>query len=374
MEAVMAIAHILRHEGVEYLFNFPDNRILEPAATQGIRPLQARTERTAVGMADGYTRVLNARKIGVVLTQFGPGIEAAFGGVAAAYADSTPILIISANLSERRYGQVPEFDPVPNYREITKWSARLSHADKIPQMLRYAFTLLRTGRPGPVLLDLPLEVGRAEVDSAAVEAYVPVAAPRTMASEADIASCVDALRTARSPVIHAGQGVLYAEASAELLELAEAMNIPVMTTLPGKGAFPEDHRLALGSGGGSWPDMAQKFAADADLILGVGCSFADAAYSMPVPSRGKIIIQIAHHERDFNKDVRADILVQGDARLVLRQILERVGAGDLSGHPAATERVAALGAARAAWESAWSPKFESEETPINPYRVFRELM
>src|SRR6186997_3294707 len=105
MEAVVAIAHILKKEGVEFLFNFPDNRIFEPAAVLGIRPLQARMERTAVGMADGYTRVNNARKIGVVLTQFGPGIEAAFGGVAAAYGDGSPILVISANMSERRYGQ-----------------------------------------------------------------------------------------------------------------------------------------------------------------------------------------------------------------------------------------------------------------------------
>jgi acetolactate synthase-1/2/3 large subunit len=373
MEAVTAIAHILRREGVEFIFNFPDNRIIEPAAEQGIRPMQARAERTAVGMADGYTRVSNGRRIGVVMTQFGPGIEAAFGGVAAAYADATPILIISANLSERRYGHAPEFDPIPNYRHITKWAARFTHADAIPQVLRYAFTLLRSGRPGPVLLDLPLEVGRADVPDELVDAYVPVRAPRTLASSDDIDACIEALRGAASPVLHVGQGVLYAEATAELVELAEALGIPVVTTLSGKGAFPEDHRLALGSGGGSWPDMAQQVVGDADLVIGIGCSFADAAYSMPIPTHGKTLIQVVHDERDFNKDIRIDHLVQGDARLVLRQLLERIRSGAVVPAPGADERAQRLAEARATWESAWASKFASDEVPINPYRVYGAL-
>ena len=373
MEAVLAIATILKREGVEYIFNFPDNRILEPAATLGIRPLQARMERTAVGMADGYTRVTNGRKIGVMMAQFGPGIEAAFGGVAAAFGDGTPILVISANMSQKRYGQSPEFDPVPSFREITKWSARLQ-PDRIPQMMRRAFTLLRTGRPGPVLLDLPLEVGRAEVSDDTVEAYVPVRGARTMASDADVADAVQALLGAKAPVIHAGQGTMYAEATSELRELAELLDIPVMTTLVGKGAFPEDHHLSLGSGGGAWPDAAERFVREADVIFGVGTSFTDSPYSMPVPTDGKVVIQLAVQEHDFNKDRRADILLMGDVKLVLRQILERIGrgSGDSSTHNA--ERIQLLSSVKQEWEERWAPKLSSDEKPINPYRVIGELM
>jgi thiamine pyrophosphate-dependent acetolactate synthase large subunit-like protein len=184
-----------------------------------------------------------------------------------------------------------------------------------------------------------------------------------------VQEAVRALLAAKAPVIHAGQGTLYAEATGELQELAELLSAPVMTTLVAKSAFPEDHKLSLGSGGGSWPDAAHRFFADADVILGVGTSLTDNSYSMPVPTKDKTIVQLSVDERDFNKDRRADVLLMGDAKLVLRQIIDKLkGKTTQNG-----QRIELLSSIREGWEKEWAPKLASDETPINPYRVISEL-
>src|SRR5438876_9867173 len=161
MNAAAAIANILKAEGVEYLFCFPVNALIDECARIGIRPIVARTERTLVNMADGYSRACNGRRIGVVAVQHGPGAENAYAGVAQAFADGSPLLFLPAGNPAARVDLPPNFDSPRSYRTVTKWAARVNAPQRVPAPLRRAFTLLRSGRPAPVLLEVPVGVAAA---------------------------------------------------------------------------------------------------------------------------------------------------------------------------------------------------------------------
>ena len=146
MRGNTALANVLKMEGTEYLFCYPANPLIEAAAIAGIRPIMSRTERTTVNMADGFTRVSNGRRTGVVVTQSGPGIENAYGGVAHAFAESVPILVIPGGPPRDRMAQFPNFPAVEAYGSVLKWGAQANQAARIPEMMRRAYTFL-TFRP-----------------------------------------------------------------------------------------------------------------------------------------------------------------------------------------------------------------------------------
>ncbi len=374
MDGLAAIASILKAEGTEYLFCFPANTLIEAGAVEGIEPIMSRTERTSINMADGYSRVTSGRQIGVCVTQGGPGIENAFGGVAHAYAESTPILVLPGGPARSRTAQPPEFDPVENYRGITKWSAQINQAARIPEMMRRAYTFMRSGRGAPVLLQVPSDVGQEEITDEETLDYESVAAFKSGGDPSDITTAVRMLLSARRPVIYAGQGVLWAEASAELKEFAELANAPVMTTNPGKGAFPEDHALSLGTGAGTMSKTVRHFLDRADLVFGIGCSFTTNLASTGVPS-GKTLIQCTVDDRDLNKEHRLNHAVIGDARIVLGQLIEEVrkqtGPEGRKGGGAVAAEVEQV---KKEWLEEWMPLLTSDETPINPYRVIWDVM
>jgi thiamine pyrophosphate-dependent acetolactate synthase large subunit-like protein len=372
MKGVDALASLLAAEGTEYLFCFPDNTLIEAAAARGIRPLVARSERGAVSMADGFARVANGRRPAVVAVQYGPGIENSFGAVAQAFSDSSPVLILCGHISDRRLGQAPTFDSVASFREITKWAVRINAAERIPELVRRAFVYLRTGRPGPVLLDVPSEVANADVDDP-VAGYVAGVRARSGPDHRDVVAAADALSAARLPVIHAGQGVLYAEATAELVELAELIGAPVATSLPGKSAFPEDHPLSLGAGGKTGLRTVSHYLDEADLIFGVGSSLTRTVFAAPIPP-GKVAIQATIDERDLSKDYPLRHALLGDAALVLRALLDelRGRGGDLAA--SRTEVIREIAALKSEIEDEWRPHFASDEVPMSPYRVIGELI
>ncbi len=372
MKGAAAVAHILQKEGVEHLFCFPVNPVIDTAAQLGIRPIMARSERTVIGMADGYSRATNGRRIGVCAVQYGPGTENSFGGIAQAYSDSTPLLFLPGGFPETRLGVKPNFEAVPSYQQVTKWVARVNRAERIPDLLRRAFTYLRTGRPGPVALELPMDVLGAEMEDSTLS-YWPVKGARGMADPADVSEAVKALLAARSPLLHVGAGVLYAQAWGELRELAELLQAPVMTTLPGKGAFPEDHPLSLGSGGMAWPRAVTHYLENSDLVFGVGSSLSISSFAARIPA-GKVAIQLTVDDRDLNKDYPIHHALVGDAKLVLRQMIEelqrRLGPEGRKGDDRVARGVKAV---KNEWLSEWMPKLTSNEVPINPYRVIWDL-
>ena len=373
MRTVDVIAHILEREGIRYLSAFPTSTLIEAAAERGIRPVICRQERVGVGIADGYSRVNNGRPPGVFAMQFGPGAENAYAGVATAFSDAVPVLLLPLGHTRERDGVFPQFSSLRNYAPVTKFVEQVTTADRVIDTMRRAFARLRMGRPGPVMVEIPADVAAEQLDPAVVESYRPVKGARSEADPQDVMAAARALLEARDPVIHAGQGVLYAEAGPELLELAELTAIPVMTTMGGKSAFPETHPLSLGSASGVMNRPVRHFLEKADLVFGVGTSLTRHPMTTPIPG-GKTFIQAIDDPIDIGKNYHVDFPVVGDAKLVLRQFIE--AAGELLGGGSRAERspAAEIAALRAAWLMEWNAKLTSDETPINPYRVIREFM
>jgi acetolactate synthase-1/2/3 large subunit len=370
MQGIDAVAKILKTEGVEYLFCFPANSLIDACASVGIRPIMTRTERTLINMADGFSRISNGERLGVACVQSGPGSENAFGGVAQAFSDSVPILMLPGGVARRTHGIPTHFEAVKNYGGVTKWLAQVNFADRIPDMMRRAFSLLRTGHPGPVMLEIPTDVSDEEIDDNFD--YKPPERTKSAGNPSDIEASVKALLDAECPILHAGQGVLYACATDELLEFAELVQVPVMTTMAGKSAFPENHPLSIGVGGHTGTGMVKYFFEKADLVFGLGCSFSKSVMSTPI-SNGKLMAHNSIDGLDINKDYAADYAIIGDAKIVLRQLIDeakkQLGGSERSRGAVMQE----IKAVKEKWLAEWMPKLTSDEIPINPYRVIWDL-
>ena len=371
MKVADAIAHVLKKEGVEILFSYPVNPIIEAAAVADIRTIIVRQERIGLHMADAYSRLSSGNKIGVFAMQHGPGSENAFGGIAQAYSESVPILVLPAGYPRRLANYYPNFNSTLNMQHITKWAEPLTMGRAVPEVMRRAFSQLRNGRPGPVLVEVPVDLFREDVPDDWV--YTPSFATRTGPDPIAVDEAAAVLSAAERPIIYAGQGVHYAEAWDELRTLAETWQIPVTTSLEGKSAFPETHPLSLGSGGRANPRTVKTFLAEADVILGIGCSFALTGFGVPMP-RDKTIIHATLDPMDLNKDIEVQHALIGDAKLSLQALVEsmadrdRTHADNRDGSLAA--RIAKI---KSEWLAEWEAKRTDNEAPINPYRVLKEL-
>ena len=370
MQAIDAVAQILKAEGVENLYCFPANSLIDACAKVGIRPIMARTERTLINMADGFSRISNGDRLGVACVQSGPGSENAFGGVAQAFSDSVPILMLPGGVARRTHGIPTHFQAVPNYGGITKWVAQVNFPDRVPAMMRRAFSLLRTGHPAPVMLEIPTDVASEDIDDDFD--YKPPEKTKPAGNPSDIAASVKALLAAESPILHAGQGVLYADGTDELIEFAELVGVPVMTTMAGKSVFPENHPLSLGASGHTGTGMVKHFLGKADLVFGLGCSLSTSVMSTPIPD-GKVLIHNSIDELDINKDYAADYAIIGDAKIVLGQLIDEAKKQLGGGARSSDAVVAEIKTVKEQWLAEWMPKLTSDEMPINPYRVVWDL-
>ena len=321
MNVVDAIARILKIEGTEFLSAYPTTSVIEAAAKADIRPVICRQERVGVGIADGYARVKNGKTLAVFCMQYGPGAENAFPGVATAYSDSTPMLLLPLGHPRDRAQVFPLFSSARTYASVTKSVETITVGTQVADVMRRAISLMRMGRPGPTMVEIPADILNENVSDTLIEAYRPVRVTAAGANVREVEAAARVLRDARRPVIHAGQGVLYAEASDDLLELAELLQAPVMTTMEAKSAFPEDHPLALGTGGPAVTGPTLQYLREADVVFGIGCSFTRHGMAASIPS-GKTLIHATNDERDLNKNYAADYPLLGDARLVLRQFIE----------------------------------------------------
>jgi acetolactate synthase-1/2/3 large subunit len=373
MKVVDVIAEILKREGVEFLSCYPTNTLIEAAASVGIRPIVCRQERVGVGIADGFTRVTNGKRIGVFTMQAGPGAENAFSGITTAYSDSVPVLLLPVGHARETSQVFHFFRSVQSYAPVTKWAEEIALASQVPDIMRRAFSYLKMGRLGPVLVEIPNDAAVEEFPLPAIN-YAPVKSTVSGANARDVSEAAKFLAQAKSPVIVAGQGVLYAEASTELVELAELLQAPVTTPLEGKSAFPEHHPLSLGTGAGVMPRPVHTFLQKADVIFAVGASLTKhSIVAAPIPS-GKTIIHATNDERDINKHYPADYPILGDAKPVLRQFIEALR-GELGNkNRAANGAASEIKKGKEEWMAEWMPKLTSNEKPINPYRVMWEFM
>ena len=372
MNGAAVIAEILKREGTEFLSCYPRNPLIEACAELDIRPILCRQERVGVGIADGYSRICRGRRNGVFAAQAGPGIENAFPGIAQAYSENVPLLVIPSGLPLARQHVHPVFRAADVYRPVTKWSALAHSVAELPDLMRRAYHAMRNGKGAPVLIEVPAEVWEAELDGELD--YAPVPVQRSAPDPDAVRQAARMLLAARSPLLWAGQGVLYAEAGDRLVALAELVPAPVVTTNPGKSAVPESHPLALGASTRSRPKMFTEFMARADLVLAIGSSLTKTPFGPGIPA-GKTIIHSTNDHADINKEYRVDHAVVGDAALVLDALIEEVGRqkGGGGGNALAVlkDEVAAV---KQSWLAEWSKHLDSEEVPINQYRVIRDLM
>src|ERR1700680_2698247 len=306
MNGAEVIADILKREGTEFFSCYPRNQVIEPCAAIDIRPILCRQERVGVGIADGYSRIKRGKKNGVFGAQAGPGIENAFPGIAQAYAENVPLLIISGGMPLAKQYVRPAFRAAAVYEPVTKWSALAHNVQELPDLMRRAYQAMRTGKAGPVLIEVPDEIAEAQFKGELD--YRPVPVQRTAPDPDAVKKAVEMLLAAKNPLLWAGQGVHYAEAGAQLAALAELLPAPVVATNPGKSAIPDNHPLALGGATRSRSKVFAGFMRKADAARAIGSSLTITNFGPAVPA-GKTIIHSTHDAGDINKEYCAALAV-----------------------------------------------------------------
>ena len=372
MNGAGVIAEILKREGTEFLSCYPRNPLIEASAALDIRPILCRQERVGVGIADGYSRIKRGQRNGVFAAQAGPGIENAFPGVAQAFSENVPLLVIAGGMPLERQYVRPVFRAANVFRPVTKWSALAHSVQELPDLMRRAYHAMRSGKAGPVLIEVPDEVFTAEYQGPLD--YAPLPLQRAAPDPAAVKKAAEMLLAAKQPLLWAGQGVHYAEASEQLAALAELLPAPVVATNPGKSAIADSHPLALGAATRSRSKMFADFMGRADLILAIGSSLTVTNFGPAVPP-DKTIIHSTNDPSDINKEYRADHALVGHAALVIDALiteLSRRKSG--SGDNALAALKADIAAGKKAWLDEWSKHLSSDEIPINQYRVIRDLM
>ena len=367
-----AVARILKLEATEWISCFPSNQLIESVAIEGIRTIMFRHERGAIMAADGYSRMNDREKFGVIITQGGPGSENSMGGIAQAFGDNIPILWLPGGPAISQYAVRPNFSPVRSYQSVSKYGEIITQADQVANVMRRAFHNLRNGRPGPVIVEIPADVGRQEVPEEALNYQPPKRSPQLPAA-GDIKDAVRVLLNANKPVIWSGMGVLLAGATDELKQLAELTGIPVYSTMPGKSSFDDRHPLSLGAGSSATSLPARTWLQESDVLFAVGSSMTRTSYGQPIPN-GKVIIHNTESIEDINKDFSVDVGIPGDAKLTLQAMVDevkaQVGENGRADQSKVTEEIARL---KSQWMADWTQILNSDEVPINTYRVIGDL-
>ena len=372
MNGFDVVASCLKAEGVEWMACFPANPLIEAVASIGIRPIVFRQERGGINAADGYSRQMAGRGLGVFAAQDGPGVENSFGGIAQAFGEAVPLLFLPQGYASTNYDVAPNFSAKQNFAHVTKLALSIDRADLAARQMRRAFHALRHGRPGPVLVEMPRDVMQQQV--AAVDAaYAPVRTARSAPGRGDVKDAIDLLLGANDPVLWIGQGVLYAGACDRVMALAELLQLPVMTTMQAKSAFPDDHPLALGSVNRTAPRTVYEWLGRADTVLAIGSGLTRTSFGLDIPA-GKKIIHATISAEDINKDYPADVGLIGDAGLTLDLLLDeakaRLGEQGLAENVRLKQDIAAT---KQSWLEEWLPHLTDDATPINPYRVVHEI-
>ncbi|MXO59725.1 thiamine pyrophosphate-requiring protein [Altererythrobacter salegens] len=364
-----AIAAVLKREGVEIVFGYPRNQILEAAARIDIRTVIVRQERTGLHMADAMSRMSKGGQMGVFVMQQGPGAENAMGGVAQAFAESVPVLVMPQGYALSQMYVPYNFNSTRSMASYAKHAEPLTSGGDVVPVLRRAFSMLRNGRPQPVVTELPYDVLDKPYEGDL--GYVPGKVVTSQPSAESVSAALDVLMSAKNPAIYAGQGVHWSEAYVELQALAEHLAIPVMTSLPGKSTFDETHPLALGSGGNGINGCVAKWLAECDVLFGIGCSFTATPFGLSIPPM-KRLIHATLDPLDIDKSVPSELALVGDAKLTLAAMLDEAKRREPKPRDAAPVAQAIKDCERD-WLAKWETKRNQNTSPLSPYRVLREL-
>lgn len=367
IDVATGIARILKAENVSWVSTFPVSKVNNAFGREGLKLLMTRDDRYAVAVADAYSRVNNGEKIGVCTFSGGinaAGAQVAYSGIAQAYEDGSPVLCIVDAVAAGTT-QNTRFDQDASMRGVSKWYGYLDKPERVPEFMRRAFTMLRSGRPGPVVLGIP---NASATYDETVDTYKSPKGWKTLPDPDDVKAAVGALNSASKPVLFVGEGVLYAGAAAELKAFAEKANLPVVTTLKAKGVFPENHPLSVGVRG----DHVVDYLKNADLIFAIGASISPGRFGHGIPdATSKTIVQCNIDEFDVNRMYESSFAIIGDARFTLTALLD-----ELDRNPA-NKRVDVSNEIKTAKDdglSVYREAMRSDEKPINPYRVYGDLM
>ncbi|MEC3980462.1 glyoxylate carboligase [Amycolatopsis sp. H20-H5] len=367
---MQAVVDILVSEGVDTAFGCPGAAILplyQALQGSGIEHLIVRHEEGATHMADGWARTTG--NVGVAIGTSGPAGTNMITGLYTAQADSIPILCITGQADSRKLHTeaFQAVDIVEIAKPVTKWAVQAKEAAQLPWLFREAFRIARSGRPGPVLIDLPIDVQKQEIEwDSSIDAPFPIAVPTP--SPLRVERALDMLLAAEKPLILAGGGVVLGEASGRLRELAELLGIPVQVTLMGKGSFPEDHELFAGMAG---IQTSQRWAnaafLEADLVLALGARFGDRHTGELSVYRGeREFIHVDIEPTQLGKVFGPDLGIVSDTGEFLDALLAAARLRTLSRSGAWSGRVGELKAAL--------PRREDfDDTPIKAPRVFKEI-
>ena len=365
------LAEILKKENINFLSCFPSQPLIESCAKINIKPIMCRQERIGVAIADGISRSTGGKQIGVFAMQGGPGAENSFPGAAQSFADNVPVLLIPGGESLKKSFISPNFISTNNYANVTKWMAQVNDINRLPQILKRAFYALKTGKPGPVLIEIPAEIWDQNLNELN---YTPVKKNLIRPDYSEINDITNVIINAKNPVLYAGQGIMYSDAEKELLNFAEILNIPVMTTMPGKSSFPENHELSLGSSAVSTTKMISHFLNKSDVVFAIGTSLTRTPYGRDIPE-GKIIIHSTNDPFDINKDYNVDYGLIGDSKLVLQDLISCINNKVTNFKKYNNLNIRQeIKKIKKEWLSEWENKLHSDETPLNPYRVVNDLM
>ena len=381
--AAYLLAEYLERLGVEVIFGLTGHTViamLDAIGRSSIRYVSTRHEQVAAHAADGYARA--SGKPGVLLTHLGPGLTNAATGVANAALDSIPLVVIAGDVQSYFHGRHPhqeinlhqDADQFQIYRPFCKRVYRVDNAGDLPRVIERAFHLAQAGRPGPVLVDVPMDVFSASLP---VDAFskMPAEIARPAIDEVTAERIIEALAAAERPVLYAGGGVLSARAAAELMELAEALEVPVAHSLMGKGVAREDHPLLLGMTGFWGTPIANEKCRTADLILAIGTRLAEAnssswdprfTFAIPPTRLFHIDADVAEIGRNFPTELG----VVADAKLALAA-LAKVAQG--TAHRSRGSLRAEIATGRRAFAANWADQYSSNQYPMRPERILSEV-
>jgi acetolactate synthase-1/2/3 large subunit len=376
-----AVVEVLKAEGVKFIFGMPGGHTIgiydALYGQQEISHVLVRHEQHAASMAAGYAQLTG--EPGVCCVTAGPGATNLVTSIAEAFVGALPIVIIAGRGATRNAhrGASQEIDQVRIFGPITKWGIRVDRPDLIVESLRQAFNIARSGKPGPVLVDIPQDILASEIE---FSDYRPVGNPSgSRGDTGQIAAAAAALLSAKNPVIVSGGGAVASGAAAEVKRLAEALAIPVITTLAGRGILPDDHALAAGGLGHHRQAITKQLLPNADVVLAIGARFEQQETNWKpdyLPAPGATFIQVDVDPVEIGKSVVAAIGIVGDARRVLQDLLaeiDKAGAAGRSNDAGARQRINDLERARAELESEIAVMVASGARPIHPMRVLRKI-
>ena len=383
------VAKCLANEGVEVTFGMCGHTnlaLLDALRYEtNIRFISVRHEQVAAHAADGYSRVTH--KPGVLILHVGPGMTNAVTGVVTAAQDSTPMVVIAGDIQSYYFGRDPHQEVKMHidasqyeiYRPFVKRAWRVNDVSQFPDILARAFNIATSGRPGPVLIDVPMDIySETAPEGVSLDVTRKVTGRRIAGDQAEVSRAVKMLAEAERPLIYAGGGVIMSEAWSQLAELAEYLAIPVATSLMGKGAIPEDHPLSVGMTGVYGTPVANELTRTADVILAVGTRFTEfdtsswnPKYCFAIPPARLIHVDIDNEE--IGKTYPVEVGIQGDARAVLEQMAEAAKDTTKRKDLATDPRVREIRSRMAAWYAAVEPNQRAKSSPIRPERILREV-